>query len=1177
MSYNNQNLYITATGESIYTYVDDLVETTSNVISNRITYTSNVLVAYTNKTSNNIMADVNTKLNNKEDKFTPLTPSLILASSLTGSVSTTTTTSAELGTFEGRISTNTAGITALNTQINIAPHPMVAAIPILDVMPFYELMGTTAVTTTTNAAAIAALTLGKLDKSAFASRALDTGTGFYISPLFIDGFGYVQIDLNTDDLEFSGGVAGVGGGNGGIQLTQSFKNSKLDSSVVDTALNHIFPFKSPMYIDAFGVLQIGLNNDLSFSTTTGEVGISTDFKNSKQNTIQTSDTDKVVISATDKNITTSTITKSELECLSGTTQNIKQSFIDTSNYISRFSGTNIAQSFIDTSNYVRSTSNILQTQINGKANTTHTHQQSDIIGLSQSFIDTSNYVRSTSNLLQTQINGKANTTHTHQQSDIIGLSQSFVDTSNYVRSTSNILQTQINTKQNNITAGTGLSFLGNTLSFVPYAGADTRWATVNTNDIYLNTTGGVLGIGTNAPAASYQLHCHSTLTANAGMTMRLGVATSGADIFLQGSTGDLVFYNRLAGQVRFGTNNTQRMCILSNGNVGIGTISPLGNLTISGVSTITSVTNTTGNIVLINNDALSGNPNTIGSSIVFSQRYWSTTDIIAVGMITGVKIANTGNYGGGLTFWTGTPGQNSMSEKLRILDSGNIGVGITNPSAKFQVNGGAVNFTNTSPSAVPLGYMSAGSLTIGDTLLDYGGGTTGWSTNTAGLLLECLNNTEIAVHDANNRVASLMYYEGGTTNRLQIGRDPYVGTWGTISNISLWGNVGIGTTSAGYALDVYSGGTYIARFRHTNNTQGIAFSYWTIEPDGTNVDQDLGIKAKGAGYLRLYTGGLERTNINQYGTMSHSADMNLNGNYNFYFTRTSTLKWRLSAGPADLSNEGNFNFDIYQISTSTWYNCAYIEDDRSWGVQMNFTGQHRCCSEDKTIYSSNYNGLLVSCTGKYKNIGSKYGKNNIKQNITTNDALPYVELTSRAYDPNVYGILTDRTDDEEGKYKSGAFVSNWKKDGGDDRCIVNGCGEGALWVCNYNSNLKMGDYLCSSPISGLGMKQDDDLLHNYTVAKITMDCDFEPHLIPVEVIKQEPYDYWGTSNINDVETPILCTATSNVVDENGYPVYEYKRDENNEIVYDFEYEVKTVMYNDIEYKMAFVGCTYKCS
>ncbi len=63
-----------------------------------------------------------------------------------------------------------------------------------------------------------------------------------------------------------------------------------------------------------------------------------------------------------------------------------------------------------------------------------------------------------------------------------------------------------------------------------------------------------------------------------------------------------------------------------------------------------------------------------------------------------------------------------------------------------------------------------GSLTIGDQLLNYGGGYN-WTANTAGLLFECLNNTEIAVHDAGNRIASLMYFEGAGTNKITEGRN----------------------------------------------------------------------------------------------------------------------------------------------------------------------------------------------------------------------------------------------------------------------------------------------------------------------------------------------------------------------------------------------------------------------
>lgn len=48
---------------------------------------------------------------------------------------------------------------------------------------------------------------------------------------------------------------------------------------------------------------------------------------------------------------------------------------------------------------------------------------------------------------------------------------------------------------------------------------------------------------------------------------------------------------------------------------------------------------------------------------------------------------------------------------------------------------------------------------------------------------------------------------------------------------------------------------------------------------------------------------------------------------------------------------------------------------------------------------------------------------------------------------------------------------------------VNSLGEGGINVCSEGGNIEIGDYICSSNTKGKGMKQDDDLLHNYTVAK----------------------------------------------------------------------------------------------
>ena len=98
-----------------------------------------------------------------------------------------------------------------------------------------------------------------------------------------------------------------------------------------------------------------------------------------------------------------------------------------------------------------------------------------------------------------------------------------------------------------------------------------------------------------------------------------------------------------------------------------------------------------------------------------------------------------------------------------------------------------------------------------------------------------------------------------------------------------------------------------------------------------------------------------------------------------------------------------------------------------------------------------------------------------KDGITIEDAVPIVALSRKKKDKRVFGVL-------------GAPKRNTNNK---NRLIVNSVGEGAICVSNTNGNIENGDYLQSSDLLGYGEKQDDDILHNYTIAKATIDCNFE--------------------------------------------------------------------------------------
>jgi hypothetical protein len=131
--------------------------------------------------------------------------------------------------------------------------------------------------------------------------------------------------------------------------------------------------------------------------------------------------------------------------------------------------------------------------------------------------------------------------------------------------------------------------------------------------------------------------------------------------------------------------------------------------------------------------------------------------------------------------------------RLFVDQGGNVGIGATQPEARLTVHGTAV-ISNGNGYATRNNYMAAGSLTIGSTDANYGGGAK-WNANTAGLLLEAKDNTEIAVHDAGTRLASLLYFEGDAANRITIGRDM---GWGRIKQVRV---MGLLTPSAGKTDD----------------------------------------------------------------------------------------------------------------------------------------------------------------------------------------------------------------------------------------------------------------------------------------------------------------------------------------------------------------------------------------
>ncbi len=291
-----------------------------------------------------------------------------------------------------------------------------------------------------------------------------------------------------------------------------------------------------------------------------------------------------------------------------------------------------------------------------------------------------------------------------------------------------------------------------------------------------------------------------------------------------------------------------------------------------------------------------------------------------------------------------------------------------------------------------------------------------------------------------------------------------------------------------------------------------------------DISNDLNLATDNAARFTVILNQLKPTNSIHLTNLDSTGTVAMKYYFGSSTTSTSTVAWR-----NQINSNGNYHWDFATntAGAGNWAIKGFINFSVSGVPQMNFTGQHRCIPEEDDLYDNvnEYIGMVVEATGQYNSIDFEEEeidtiledkieghfdikthewieeqlihtpiKKKIAKTITTNEpsineSQPIIRLTTTAKSKKVYGVISSGEDGEKRTFSSGAFVSDLGlRD--DNRLFINSLGEGGILVCNENGNIENGDYLCSSSISGIAMKQDDDLLHNYTIAKSTMDYNF---------------------------------------------------------------------------------------
>jgi hypothetical protein len=471
----------------------------------------------------------------------------------------------------------------------------------------------------------------------------------------------------------------------------------------------------------------------------------------------------------------------------------------------------------------------------------------------------------------------------------------------------------------------------------------------------------------------------------------------------------------------------------------------------------------------------------------------------------------SGGGNGGLHFCLESSNDNTTKvdltdSKMTILQNGKVGIGTTSPSKTLDIGFAdygypGIRFTHTDPNGIDrLSSGYEGFFTGIEAVIErYADKNVRYSGSNVPEVTHRINlGYSDSYLDSNGFYPQFHEMHFEVMNKVNQGDS--TATLDRIMTLRGNGNVGIGTTSPGSKLQVY---------------------------DDTNTKSLLSV--------REGPGGAARTEINSgirfdtYSVENFGAGGADAADRNYHI--------RFNDGRQMVLYYNGDDLQFWWGGGSNYVARASVGHSSTYG--FTFTGQHRNFIKDisyKEVIEKELGGLIVCANNnEYVKISDGIAKGS--NAITQNEALPIVSLSSNVCDKSCFGVISESEDPNSNRGGSlGMFKSYYDTEDGDKRIIINSLGEGAIWVTDINGTLESGDYITTSNVAGYGQKQDSEFLANYTVAKITMDCDFNPATQSVQIIKKEMGDvnYWVKTTYENVTEE----EYSNLADENRRTITE---------------------------------------
>jgi hypothetical protein len=401
-------------------------------------------------------------------------------------------------------------------------------------------------------------------------------------------------------------------------------------------------------------------------------------------------------------------------------------------------------------------------------------------------------------------------------------------------------------------------------SWIEMSGGSSQW-TDTTGGIYYTT--GNVGIGTTTPESSLHLmksvdggdgarmilannNYPSGNTASAtGVSFSFGITTRSAKINAYTSASGYGYIGRI-GIGMMGTNDVynEGLSIINNGNVGIGLIDPDEKLEVYGSIKISNASIPTGIVAL--KPSYFGYSNTYKALVIGDTSGSSTISMgyDPVGNANG-SFAGDGReilFRNGVQFVTPNAANTSFNLTNLVLKDGNVGIGTTAPKKKLEVAGDIMAGTN----------------------------------NTIGWRYSAGNDNYYSYLTANGasylNIVGGLFTTDGTTEAIRL--TSYSGTVSMLNN----GNVGIGTTTPEYALDV-NGNINSTGLRLVRSSSSLKLPVMNFgDTLGGAVTDNLSIGNVGGGAVIFFTNGTERMRIASdgkvgIGTTAPSYTLDVNG------------------------------------------------------------------------------------------------------------------------------------------------------------------------------------------------------------------------------------------------------------------------------------------------------------